>query len=81
MGRPDDPVAQENAMTAAELKHAAAAVRAALLAGAGNAEDVVRLENAANRAEGRLQQPYLAYLRTKFGEIYLPSSQRQSNHA
>src|SRR5262249_44356827 len=42
MGRPDDPVAMADCRAAAELKQAAEAARAALLAGANNAEDVVR---------------------------------------
>ena len=55
MGRPDDPVAMADCRAAAELKQAAEAARAALLAGANNAEDVVRIENAVLRAEKRLK--------------------------
>jgi hypothetical protein len=47
----DDPIAQAAALTAAELRVGAEDARARLLAGQPCAEDVVRLENAARRAE------------------------------
>jgi hypothetical protein len=54
MGNPIDAVSQANALAAAELKVAAENERAKLLAGAGNADALVRVENLAARAERKL---------------------------
>lgn len=54
MGRPTDAIVQANALAAAELKVAAEDARAALLAGTGDGDLVVRLENLAHRAERKL---------------------------
>jgi hypothetical protein len=54
LGNPPDALSQTNALCAAELKQAAEDARARLLAGAGNANEVVRLENLASRAERKL---------------------------
>jgi hypothetical protein len=50
MGDPDDVVLQANALRAAELTVAAEAARGRLLAGGGDADQVVRLEGTAARA-------------------------------
>jgi len=50
MGDPTDAVLQANALRAAELTVAAEVARAALLAGTGDADKVVRLEGMAARA-------------------------------
>lgn len=50
MGNPDEVVQQANALRAAELTVAAEAARAKLLAGDGDADQVVRLEGMAARA-------------------------------
>jgi hypothetical protein len=54
MGNPTDTLAQANALAAAELRAASEAARSRLLAGDGDADQVVRLEGAADRAERRL---------------------------
>jgi hypothetical protein len=54
LGSPTDAIVQSNALTAAELKVAAEEARKALLDGNGDAEQLVRLENLAHRAERRL---------------------------
>ena len=53
MGRTDD-IARAQALAAAELMAAAENVRLKLLAGQGDVEQIVRLENLANRAVRRL---------------------------
>lgn len=57
LGNPTDIVAQTNCLKAAELVQAAEDARAALLAGKGDANAVVRLENLADRAVRRLGLP------------------------
>jgi hypothetical protein len=54
LGNPTDPLVRAAAADAAELKIAAEDGRAALRAGKGDADQVVRMENAADRAERRL---------------------------
>ena len=54
MTNPTDTIAQANALNAAELTVAVENVRAKLLAGQGDVEQIVRLENLANRAVRRL---------------------------
>lgn len=54
MGAPTDVVAQANALAAAELIVAGEEARARLLAGTGNVDEVVRIENLAARAAKRL---------------------------
>jgi hypothetical protein len=54
MTNPADTIAQANALNAAELTVAAENARTKLLAGAGDIEQIVRLENLANRAVRRL---------------------------
>jgi hypothetical protein len=54
MTNPADTIAQANALNAAELTVAAENARTKLLAGQGDIEQIVRLENLANRAVRRL---------------------------
>jgi hypothetical protein len=54
MGNPTGALAQANCLTAAELKTAAEVARAAFLAGTGDAEQLIRLENLAARAKRKL---------------------------
>jgi hypothetical protein len=54
MGNPRSPVAQADAIRAAELTVAAEDARAKLLAGDGDANAVVRIENLATRAVRKL---------------------------
>ena|ERR1035438_9966579 len=54
MSNPADTIAQASALNAAELTVATENARAELLAGRGDVEQIVRLENLANRAVGRL---------------------------
>jgi hypothetical protein len=54
MSNPAGTIAQANALNAAELTVAAENARAELLAGVGDIEQIVRLENLANRAVRRL---------------------------
>jgi hypothetical protein len=54
MGRPSDPTVQALVLTAAELTVAAETARAALLAGTGDVDAVVRLENLASRSVRKL---------------------------
>jgi hypothetical protein len=54
LGKPAESAIQAAVLAAAELMVAAEAARAALLAGAGDIEQVVRLENLAARAVRRL---------------------------
>jgi hypothetical protein len=54
MGNPRSPVAQADAIRAAELTVAAEDARAKLLAGDGDANAVVRIENLAGRAVRKL---------------------------
>ena len=57
LGHPTDVVTQANCLKAAELALAAENARAQLLAGKGDANAVVRLENLADRAIRRLGLP------------------------
>ena len=57
MGNPGDAVLQSNALRAAELMVAGEIARAKLLEGTGDADTVVRLEGAADRALKRLGLP------------------------
>jgi hypothetical protein len=54
MGRPADATVQATILAAAELMVAAESARAALLAGTGDVDQVVRLENLAGRAVRKL---------------------------
>jgi hypothetical protein len=54
MGCPGDATVQATILAAAELMVAAEAARAALLAGTGDIDQVVRLENLASRAVRKL---------------------------
>jgi hypothetical protein len=54
MGSPTDPTVQALILAAAELTVASEAARAALLAGAGDVDQLVRLENLASRATRKL---------------------------
>lgn len=54
MSNPADTIAQASALNAAELTVATENARAELLAGCGDIEQIVRLENLANRAVRRL---------------------------
>jgi len=54
LGNPSETIVLANALAAAELTVAAEAARSKLLAGAGNADAVVRIENLAARALKRL---------------------------
>jgi hypothetical protein len=54
LGNPTDAIMQANVLTAAELKVAAEEARKRLLDGNGDADALVRLENLAHRAEGKL---------------------------
>jgi hypothetical protein len=54
MGQPSDPTVQALVLTAAELTVAAETARAALLAGTGDIDAVVRLENLASRSVRKL---------------------------
>jgi hypothetical protein len=54
MGGPTDTILQANALAAAELKVAAEDARKRMLGGGGDADQLVRLENLAHRAERKL---------------------------
>jgi hypothetical protein len=54
MGEPTDAVSQADALAAAELKVAAEDARARLLAGTGDVDQTVRLENLAARSAKKL---------------------------
>jgi hypothetical protein len=57
MGSPTEPRLQSDALACAELRVAAENERAKVLAGHGSADDLVRLENLAARAERKLALP------------------------
>jgi hypothetical protein len=54
LGNPGDTIVQANVLNAAELTAAAENERAKLLAGDGDVEQIIRLENLASRAVRRL---------------------------
>jgi hypothetical protein len=54
LSNPDDALVQANVLAAVELRVAAEHARARLLGGEGDADEVVRLEGAAARAERKL---------------------------
>jgi hypothetical protein len=54
LGRPSEPAVQAAILAAAELMVAAETARAALLAGTGDIDQVVRLENLSGRAVRKL---------------------------
>jgi hypothetical protein len=54
MGQPNDPAAQAGILAAAELLVAAESARTLLLAGTGDVDQVVRLENLSGRAVRKL---------------------------
>jgi hypothetical protein len=54
LGRPSEPAVQAAILAAAELMVAAETARAALLAGTGDVDQVVRLENLSGRAVRKL---------------------------
>lgn len=78
MGDPTEPRLQADALAAAELKVAAEIERAKLLAGQGDADAPVRVENLAARAERKLGlKPGQVAPRTSYVERLMQKIQKE----